>query len=189
MVLNYNLVWCFTLSCRPSRLATKDYKLTSRCASPLKLQILSQYVLPKRRWRTTNVRCLIFQNADGRNKSVNNCPTRCNNIQFIYIWKLLYMFRVVSPPIIRSSYHCIYSIWHYWDRYCYLSRTRSRQVAVTVSIMPDTVDTVIWAPDDGWRYHPKHVQQFADVNKLYIVASCWTIIDTYYTMHGPLNIT
>jgi len=40
-------------------------------------------------------------------------PTRCNNIQFTYIYKLLYMFRVVSPPIIRSSYHYIYSIWHY----------------------------------------------------------------------------
>jgi len=47
---------------------------------------------------------------------------------------------------------------------------------------------VIWAPDDGWRYHPKHVQQFADINKLYIVASCWIIIDTYYVIHGPLNI-
>jgi len=83
---------------------------------------------------------------------VNNYPTRCNNIQFTYICKLLYMFRVVSPPI-----------------------SRSRQVTVTVSIMPDTV---IWAADDGWRYHPKHVEQFADINKLYIVASCWTIIDT-----------
>jgi len=30
-----------------------------------------------------------------------------------------------------------------------------------------------------WRCHPKHVEQYADVNKLYIVASCWTIIDTY----------
>jgi hypothetical protein len=49
---------------------------------------------------------------------VNNCPTICNYIQFIYTCKLLYMFRVVSPPIIRSSYHCIYSIWHYCDRYC-----------------------------------------------------------------------
>ena len=29
--------------------------------------------------------------------------------------------------------------------------------------MPDTVDTVLWAPDDGWRYHPKHVEQFADI--------------------------
>jgi len=26
---------------------------------------------------------------------------------------------------------------------------RSRQVAVQVSLMPDTVDTVSWAPDDG----------------------------------------
>jgi hypothetical protein len=34
-----------------------------------------------------------------------------NNItQFIYIWKLLYMFRVVLPPIITSAYNCIYSI-------------------------------------------------------------------------------
>ena len=44
--------------------------------------------------------------------------------------------------------------------------------------MPDTVDTVIQAPDDRWRYHPKHVEQCADINKLYIVASCWIIIDT-----------
>ena len=35
--------------------------------------------------------------------SVNNYPTRCKNIQFIYIFKLLYIFRVVSPPIITVS--------------------------------------------------------------------------------------
>jgi len=99
-----------------------------------------------------------------RVKCVNNYPTRCNNIQFIYICKLLYMFRVVSPPIIRSSYHCIYSI---------CATCRERQVAVTVLLMPDTVHTVTWAPDDGWRYHPKHVEQFTGINKLYIVASCW----------------
>ena len=45
--------------------------------------------------------------------------------------------------------------------------------------MPDTVDTVKWAPVDGWRYHPKHVEQFADIYKLYIVASCWIIIDSW----------
>jgi len=54
--------------------------------------------------------------------------------------------------------------------------------------MPDTVDTVIRAADDGWRYQPKHVQQFTDINKLYIVASFWIIFDTYYAMHGPLKI-
>jgi len=26
--------------------------------------------------------------------------------------------------------------------------------------MPDAVDTVVYAPDDGWRYHSKHVEQF-----------------------------
>ena len=28
--------------------------------------------------------------------------------------------------------------------------------------VPDAVDTVISAPDDGWRDHPKHVEQFTD---------------------------
>jgi len=65
-------------------------------------------------------------------------------------------------------------------------QSRSRQL--TVLLMPDAVDTVTWAPDDGWRYHPKHVERFTDINKLYIVASCRTIIGIYFTMHGPLNV-
>ena len=38
----------------------------------------------------------------------------------LYFCKLLYMFRVVSPPIIRSAYKCNYSIWHWSNRICYL---------------------------------------------------------------------
>jgi len=30
--------------------------------------------------------------------------------------------------------------------------------------------------DDGWRYHPKHVEQFPDINKLCNVASCWIYV-------------
>jgi len=37
-----------------------------------------------------------------------------------YIWKLLYMFRVLLPPIIRNPYSYIYSIWYLSYRYCYL---------------------------------------------------------------------
>ena len=29
------------------------------------------------------------------------------------------------------------------------------------------------APDDGWKYHPKHVEQFPDINKLCNFASFW----------------
>ena len=34
----------------------------------------------------------------------------------LYFCKLLYMFRVVTPPIIRSTYSCNYSIWH-WSNF------------------------------------------------------------------------
>jgi len=44
------------------------------------------------------------------------------------------------------------------------------------SLMPDTVDTGTWAPDDGWRYHPKHVEQFTDINKLYYCI----LLDNYW---------
>jgi hypothetical protein len=37
-----------------------------------------------------------------------------------FIWKLLYMFRVVPPQIIRSANNCIYSIWYLSHRYYYL---------------------------------------------------------------------
>ena len=45
--------------------------------------------------------------------------------------------------------------------------------------MLDTVDRMIWDAEDRWRYQPKHVEQCADINKMYIAASCWVIIDTY----------
>ena len=46
------------------------------------------------------------------------------------------------------------------------------------------------APDDGWRCHPKHVEQFPDINKLCNVASCWIYIGIYLGCTDPwtLNI-
>jgi len=38
-----------------------------------------------------------------------------------FIWKPLYMFRVVPSSIIRSANNCIYSIWYLLYRCCYLS--------------------------------------------------------------------
>ena len=62
---------------------------------------------------------------------------------------------------------------------------RYRQVAVTVWQITDAVDTVVCAPDDGWRYHPKHVEQFPDIIKLCNVASCWIYIGIYLRCTNP----
>ena len=121
-------------------------------------------------------------------------PTICNITQFIYFWKLLYMSRVVSPPIIRSTYNCIHSICHLSNHNCYLllswrswnsTPPRLQQVAVMVWQVPDAVDTVIWAPDDGWGYHPKHVEQFPEINELRNVATCWIYIRIYLQCTDP----
>jgi len=51
--------------------------------------------------------------------------------------------------------------------------------------IPDAVDTVVCAPDDGWRCNPKHVEQFPDINKLCNVASCWIYIGMYLRCTDP----
>ena len=57
---------------------------------------------------------------------------------------------------------------------------RLRQVAVQVSLMPDTVDTVLWASDDGWNTTRNMLSSLTDWNKVYSVASCWIIIAILY---------
>ena len=93
-----------------------------------------------------------------------------------FIWKLLCKFRVVPPPIIRSTNNCIYSIWYLSDRYCYLpliaagssnglTDTRCCRYSCLCSwwwvvVPPETCRAV-----SGW-------------NKLCNVASCWIYIGT-----------
>ena len=50
-----------------------------------------------------------------------------------------------------------------------------------------TVSTVMCAPDDGWRYHPKHVEQFPGVNKLCNTASCWILLKYTYDAQTPIH--
>ena len=68
---------------------------------------------------------------------LNNCPTRCNTQQSIYYSaSSLYMFRVLTTPIIRSTQNCNYSL-RYWSYFLcsYLPATwpkawpRRREVA------------------------------------------------------------
>jgi hypothetical protein len=50
------------------------------------------------------------------------------------------------------------------------------------------VDKVVCAPDDGWRCHPKHVEQFPNINKLCKGASCWIYIGIYLWCTDPWTL-
>ena len=73
------------------------------------------------------------------------------------------MFRVIPPPIIRSAYNCIYSHLVFVTPLLLTAAVvKEWRVAVMVLQISDDVDIVVYAPDDGWRYHPKHVERFPD---------------------------
>jgi hypothetical protein len=55
--------------------------------------------------------------------------------------------------------------------------------------IPDAVGTAVCAPDDGWKYHPKHVEHFPVINKLCNVASCWKYIEILLGAHPILHIS
>jgi len=81
----------------------------------------------------------------------------------LYLQHLVFFTPLLLPaakPIISSANNCIYSIWYFSRHYCYLPL--KRQVAVTAWKIPDAVDTVVCAADDGWWYHPKHVERIPD---------------------------
>jgi hypothetical protein len=52
--------------------------------------------------------------------------------------------------------HIVTANWHYRGR-----DGTGLNVLYYVQI-PDAVDKVVCAPDDGWMYRPKHVEQFPD---------------------------
>ena len=87
----------------------------------------------------------------------------------------LYMFRVSTTPIIRSTQNSNYSL-RYWS---YILWSRWREVAVQkIWPVPEAVVTVLCNPDDGCGRHPKHVEWTRRIiNRLLCVASHWTVIN------------
>jgi len=85
--------------------------------------------------------------------------------------------------------NCNYNIWHWSNRICYLPLNpicrlplippRQRKVANTVRPVPDVVIT-FWVCSWWWvKVSPETRRTVCrNIIKLYIVASCWTIIDT-----------
>jgi hypothetical protein len=86
----------------------------------------------------------------------NNILIQSNKMQcytVYFIWKLLYVFRVV-PPIIKSANNCIYSIWYWSHRYC-LAADGSNGLTNTRCCRYSCLRSWWWVV-----YHPKHVEQF-----------------------------
>jgi len=93
-------------------------------------------------------------------------PTRCNVIQHSLLLSMLYMFRTVSPPIIRSS-----KTAHAASGICqtclllplaWVSRSDSPTLAVAASKLDiyQMLRVEFWAPDDGRRSRLKHVEHW-----------------------------
>ena len=70
---------------------------------------------------------------------------------------MLYMFRAVPPPIIRSS------------------KTVHKASSTLSNVWQSTRCYIysFWVPDDGRRNRLKHVQHCTEINKLCKVAYCW----------------
>jgi hypothetical protein len=120
-----------------------------------------------------------------RNNFSDIYPTKCNITHFILSGNCSTCFEWYLQPssgeqttVSTASGICrtVTVICHYRGRFgtglsvLWVASTlkpvptlsRQWQITVTVWQIPDAVDTVVCAPDDGWRYHSKHVEQFPD---------------------------
>ena len=119
----------------------------------------------------------------------NIYPTRCSFTQFIYVWKLLYMFRVAPPPIIRSAWNSIYSIWYLSHRYCYLPLSWKSWNWFECAVDGVRHQQHRYSNFSWWWAHvcPKHVvkrNKYAKQN----CASGWIYLQDCTRMHLQQNI-
>ena len=101
------------------------------------------------------------------------------------IWKLLYMFRVVPPPIIRSAYNCIYSVWYLSHRYCYLPLAAGSSNGVT-----NTRHCRYSCMRSWWwvGVPPETCRAVSSYNKMCNVASCWIYIGIFLWCTDPWTL-
>jgi len=123
--------------------------------------------------------------------NVSNCPMRCDCIQFYYISADgSTCFGRYPHPSSGAHSNCNYNIWHWLNCICchplmwrsrnaVLTPSRQRTVANTVRPVPDDVITV-WVCSWWWMRLSSETCRAVcrNIIKLYIVTSCWTIIDT-----------
>jgi len=89
--------------------------------------------------------------------------------QIIYSCKTLHMFRTVFPSIIRRSKLRIQQRYMS-NSCCYLLLSGMKWNSISSPIAAvwhiTLLYTQFWAPDDGRKDHPKHVERFTRINNL-----------------------
>jgi len=107
-------------------------------------------------------------------------PCISNKVQrytVYYIWKLLYMFRVELPPIIRSTCNCICSIWYLSHRYCYLPLSPTIAAGSSNGVTNTRCCRYSFILSWWWvEVPPETCRAVSRYNKLCNVASCWICI-------------
>ena len=113
---------------------------------------------------------------------INNCPTRCNTKQSIYYSaSSLYMFRVSTTPVIRSTQNCNYSLRYWSYSLCsYLPSTWPSLATLEGGTGGCSYSFVYswWVCVCVCGWHPKHVEWTCRIiNRPFCVASRWEIIN------------
>ena len=119
----------------------------------------------------------------GYYNSINNCPMRCNTkLSIYYSASSLYMFRVSTTPIIRSTQNCNCSLRHCSYFFAATSLQRGQ-----FGCRLEAIFKVLCTPDDGCGWRLKHVQWTCRIiNRLLCVASCWAVINASNAELNPI---
>jgi len=108
---------------------------------------------------------------------------RLYTVYYISVNCSLYMFRVVTPPIIRSTYNCNHGICYWSNLLCnlplswssYSTTTENSRDGLTSARCSNYSYMCSW----WWVDLPPEICKASSLqkyNKLYIVSSRWTII-------------
>jgi hypothetical protein len=83
-----------------------------------------------------------------------------------------------------------YGICHTVTLICrYRGRVGTGLIVLWVAYATHSTLKPVPIDDDGWKYHPKHVEHFPDINKLCKVPSCWIYIGILLGAHPILHIS
>jgi hypothetical protein len=106
-----------------------------------------------------------------------------------FIWKLVYMLRMVLSPIIRSTNNYIYSVCYLLHRYVVRYPQHTQTSSNSSTIAADSSDGVTnnrrcrYRCMRSWwweKYHPKHVEQFPDKINCVTLHLVGYILEYYY---------